>query len=55
MLTLQISNLAFVISVTHQASAVRTREQFPSDEAATKLFWLALRYITADRGRAANQ
>ena len=27
---------------------------FPSDEAATKLIWLALRNITADWGRAAN-
>jgi transposase-like protein len=27
---------------------------FPSDDAATKLIWLALRNITADWGRAAK-
>ncbi len=31
---------------------IKTRGHFPSDEAATKLIWLALRNITADWGRA---
>ena len=35
--------------------AVRGRGHFPSDEAATKLIWLALRNITADWGRAAKE
>jgi transposase-like protein len=30
----------------------KTRGHFPSDDAASKLIWLALRNITADRGRA---
>ncbi|MGQ5525775.1 transposase, partial [Chitinimonas sp. PSY-7] len=29
---------------------IKTRGHFPSDEAATKLIWLALRNITADWG-----
>jgi putative transposase len=33
---------------------IKTRGHFPSDEAATKLIWLALRNITADWGRAAS-
>ena len=33
---------------------LKTQGHFPSDEAATKLIWLALRNITADWGRAAN-
>ena len=33
---------------------IKTSGHFPSDEAATKLIWLALRNITADWGRAAN-
>ena len=33
---------------------IRTRGHFPSDEAASKLIWLALRNITADWGRAAR-
>lgn len=32
--------------------AIKTRGHFPSDEAAMKLLWLALRNITADWGRA---
>ena len=32
---------------------IKTRGHFPSDEAATKLIYLALRNITADWGRAA--
>ena len=32
---------------------IKTRSHFPSDEAATKLIFLALRNITADWGRAA--
>jgi transposase-like protein len=34
---------------------VKTRGHFPSDEAATKLLWLALRNITAEWGRAAKE
>lgn len=33
---------------------IKTRGHFPSDYAATKLIWLALRKITADWGRAAK-
>ena len=33
---------------------IKTRGHFPSDEAATKLIWLALHNITKDWGRAAN-
>jgi putative transposase len=33
---------------------IKTRGHFPSDEAASKLIWLALKNITADWGRAAN-
>lgn len=33
---------------------IKTRSHFPSDDAATKLIWLALRNITADWGRGAN-
>ncbi|MGQ5525724.1 transposase, partial [Chitinimonas sp. PSY-7] len=33
---------------------IKTRGHFPSDEAATKLIWLALRNITADWGYAAK-
>jgi len=34
---------------------IKTRGHFPSDAAATKLIWLALRNITADWGRAAKE
>ena len=34
---------------------IKTRRHFPSDDAATKLLWLALRNITADWGRAARE
>ena len=33
---------------------IKTRGHFPSDEAASKLIWLALRNITVDWGRAAK-
>jgi transposase-like protein len=33
---------------------IKTRGHFPSDDAACKLIWLALRNITADWGRAAH-
>ena len=33
---------------------IKTRGHFPSDDAATKLIWLALRNITTDWGRAAK-
>jgi transposase-like protein len=34
---------------------IKTRGHFPSDEAATKLIWLALRNITAEWSRAAKE
>jgi transposase-like protein len=34
---------------------IKTRGHFLSDDAATKLIWLALRNITADWGRAAKE
>ena len=34
---------------------IKTRGHFPNDDAATKLLWLALRNITADRGRPARE
>jgi putative transposase len=34
---------------------IKTRGHFPSDDAASKLIWLALRNITADWGRAARE
>jgi putative transposase len=34
---------------------IKTRGHFPSDDAATKLIWLALRNITADWGRSAME
>ena len=34
---------------------IKTRGHFPSDAAATKLIWLALRNITADWSRAAKE
>ncbi|MEX6584940.1 transposase, partial [Ralstonia solanacearum] len=33
---------------------IKTRGHFPTDEAATKLIWLALRNITAGWSRAAH-
>jgi putative transposase len=33
---------------------IKTRGHFPTDDAATKLIWLALRNITEDWGGAAN-
>jgi putative transposase len=33
---------------------IKSRGHFPSDDAATKLIWLALRNITADWGGAAR-
>ncbi len=39
---------------TRLRNIIKTREHFPSDDAATKLIWLALRNITADWGRAAK-
>jgi transposase-like protein len=34
---------------------IKTRGHFPSDEAATKLLWLALRNITAEHGRSVRE
>ena len=39
---------------TRLRNIIKTREHFPSDDAATKLIWLALRNITVDWGRAAK-
>ena len=33
---------------------IKTRGHFPSDDAATKLLWLALKNITVEWGRAAR-
>jgi putative transposase len=33
---------------------IKTRGHFPSDDAASKLIWLALKNITADWGRASR-
>jgi putative transposase len=40
---------------SQRRKSIKTRGHFPSDEAATKLIWLALRNITADWGRAAKE
>jgi len=34
---------------------IKTRGHFPSDEAASKLIWLALRNITGDHGRSVRE
>ena len=34
---------------------IKTRGHFPSDNAATKLIWLALKNITADWSRSARE
>ncbi|MGH7079961.1 MAG: transposase, partial [Acetobacteraceae bacterium] len=34
---------------------IKTRGHFPTDDAANKLIWLALRNITADWGKAAHR
>jgi transposase-like protein len=34
---------------------IKTRGHFPSDEAATKLIWLALRNVTAGWSRSARE
>ncbi len=34
---------------------IKTRGHFPSDDAATKLIWLALKNITADWSRSARE
>lgn len=34
---------------------IKTRGHFPSDEAATKLLWLALRNILKDKVRSAKE
>jgi transposase-like protein len=34
---------------------IKSRGHFPTDEAATKLIWLALRNITADWKRASKE
>lgn len=37
------------------ALIIKTRGHFPSDEAATKLLWLALRNVLADKVRSAKE
>lgn len=44
----------FVCIYARLRKIIKTRGHFPSDDAASKLIWLALRNITADWGRAAN-
>lgn len=39
---------------TRRRTIIKTRGHFPSDDAASKLIWLALRNITADWSRAAH-
>ena len=34
---------------------IKTRGHFPSDDAATKLIWLALRIIMCERGRSIRE
>ena len=34
---------------------IKTRGHFPSDDAATKLIWLALRNIMSERGRSIRE
>jgi transposase-like protein len=36
-------------------NSIKTRGHFPSDDAATKLIWLALRNITVDWSRATKE
>ena len=45
---------AFESTNARLRKTIKTRGHFPSDDAATKLIWLALRNITADWGRAAK-
>ena len=40
---------------TRLRKIIKTRGHFQSDEAATKLIWLALCNITAEWSRAANE
>ena len=55
---LQIRRVIYTTNAIESINArlrkiIKTREHFPSDDAASKLIWLALRNITADWGRAA--
>jgi transposase-like protein len=52
-----VAGLALVCaSVNAQVrKIIKTRGHFSSDEAATKLMWLALRKITSDWGLAARE
>src|SRR5690606_11474775 len=47
-----IAKLAALVPPLCVGSVIKTRGHFPSDEAATKLIWLALRNITAEWSRA---
>ena len=40
---------------SHLLKIINTRGHSPSDDATTKLIWLALRNITADWGRTARE
>ena len=46
--------MLFVCINARLRKIIKSRGHFPSDDAATKLIWLALRNITADSGRAAH-
>ena len=56
---LEIRHETYTTNATESVNArlrkiIKTRGHFPTDEAAGKLIWLALRNITADWGKAAH-
>jgi transposase-like protein len=56
----EVRRVIYTINATASIHArlrkiIKTRGHFPSDDAATKLIWLALRNSTADWGRAAKE
>jgi putative transposase len=55
----EVSNVIYTSNAIESVNArlskiIKTHVQFPSNDAATKLIWLALRNITENWGRAAN-
>jgi len=55
----EISRVIYTANAIESVNArlrkiIKTRGDFPSDDAATKLIWVALRNITAEWGRAAH-
>jgi hypothetical protein len=44
-----------VAGLARNTQIIKSRGHFPTDEAATKLIWLALRNITADWKRASKE